>query len=266
VLSALARAAQVLDEPYWLERAQRTAAFLRRELVDSTGGRLWRSRCAGRAGTPGFAEDYACLIAGLIDLYEAGGGVEWLQWAGELQDQMDLLFRDTAEGGYFGSAAGDSTIVVRLKEGYDGAEPAAGSVAALNLLRLSALLGREDWRRLAESTISSFRIQLEAAPQALPQLLVAVDFGREPVQQLVFAGRPEDPALRALVREAHRGLARPRVLLWADGGSGQEWLARQRPELAGKRPLGGRAALYLCRGATCLPPITEVTQVAPLLD
>ncbi len=264
-LSALARAAQVLDEPLWLERARRTAAYLRTELVEPTTGRLWRSRCGGRAEVAGFAEDYACLIAGLIDLYEAGGGGEWLRWAAELQGQMDALFRDPADGGYYGSAAGDPTILVRMKESYDGAEPAAGSVAALNLLRLATLLGREDCRRQAEETIASLRPQWSVGPHALPQLLVAVDFGREPVQQWVFAGRPGDPALRALVREAHRRLERPRVILWADGDAGQEWLVRQRPELAAMVPVAGRPALYLCREATCLPPITEVAEVARAL-
>ena len=264
-LAALARAAQVLDEPVWLERARRTAAFLRSALVDPGSGRLLRSRCGARAGVPGFAEDHACLIAGLIDLYEAGGGVEWLRWAAELQESMDTFFRDAADGGYCGSAAGDPSILVRMKDGYDGAEPAAGSVGALNLLRLAALLGREEWRHQAAVTIASFRIQLAAGPQALPQLLVAVDFAREPVPQLVFAGRPEDPALQALVRAVHRGLARPRVILWAAGGAGQEWLTRQRPELAAMRPVDGRAALYLCREAICLPPVTEAAEVARLL-
>ncbi len=265
-ISAFARAAQMLDEPHWLEGARRTAGFLRAQLVDAAGGRLLRSRCGSVAGAPGFAEDYACLISGLIDLYEAGGDAEWLRWAAELQEQMDPLFRDAADGGYFGSAAGDPTILVRLKERYDGAEPAAGSVAALNLLRLAALLGREDWRLQEEETISSMRAQWSAVPQVLPQLLVAVDFTLEPAQQWVFAGPPGDPALRALAREAHRRLARPRVILWAGGGgAGQEWLERLRPELAAMRPVGGQPALYLCRGAMCLPPVTEAAQVAGLL-
>ena len=211
------------------------------------------------------AEDYAGLIAGLLDLYEAGGGAEWLHWAAELQELMDSLFRDETDGGYFGSAAGDPSILVRLKESYDGAEPAAGSVAALNLLRLAALLGREAWRRQAEATIASLQPHWLMAPQALPQLLVAADFASEPVQQLVFAGQPDDPALRALVRAAHRRLARPRVILWADGGAGQEWLAQQRPELTAMHPVDGKAALYLCRGATCLPPVTAAAEVERLL-
>jgi uncharacterized protein YyaL (SSP411 family) len=264
-LSALARASQVLDEPRWLERARRTAVFLRAALVGPQTGRLWRSWCAGRAEVEGVAEDYAGLIAGLLDLYEAGGGAEWLRWAVELQEQMDSLFRDERAGGYFGSAAGDPWMPVRLKESYDGAEPAAGSVAALNLLRLAAMIGREAWRHQAEATIASLRAQWMAAPQALPQLLVAADFAREPVQQLVFAGRTDDPALRALVRATQRRLARPRVILWADGGAGHEWLAQRRPELAAMQAVEGKPALYLCRGATCLPPITEEAEVERML-
>ena len=102
--------------------------------------RSWR----GEASTiPGFAEDYAFLIQGLLDLYEAIWEVDWLKWALELQERQDELFRDERGGGYFGSAAGDPLVAVRMKEDYDGAEPSANSISALNLLRFARMLHDE---------------------------------------------------------------------------------------------------------------------------
>ncbi|HQF38281.1 MAG TPA: thioredoxin domain-containing protein [Opitutaceae bacterium] len=264
-LSALARAAQVLDEPAWREAAVRTARFLRAHLYDADTGRLRRSWCDGRSEAIGFAEDYACLIAGLIDLYEAGGGLEWLQWAETLQERMEVLFGDRANGGYFGSVTDDPALIARLKDDYDGAEPAANSVAALNLLRLAAMLGREDWRSRAAATIAALQGTWLSAPQALPQLLVAVDFAQGPVHQIVLVGRRSDPALGRLAAALHRGLELPRIILWVDGAAEREWFAHRLPWVGAMKEPDGRAAAYVCRGTACLPPIHTPEELARVM-
>ena len=105
--------------------------------------RSWR----GEAGSiAGFAEDYAFLIQGLLDLYEADWEVDWLKWALELQERQDALFWDETGGGYFSSAAGDPLVPLRMKEDYDGAEPSANSISALNLLRFARMLHDEAFR------------------------------------------------------------------------------------------------------------------------
>ncbi len=264
-ISALARAAQVLDDPAWREAAVRTARFLRTNLWDAVTGRLRRSWCAGRSEVSGFAEDYACLIAGLIDLHEAGGGVEWLQWAETLQERMEVLFGAAEHGGYCGSAADEPALVARLIDEYDGAEPAATSVAALNLLRLSALLGREEWRERAQAAIAALGGTWMASPQALPQLLVAVDFARGPVRRIVLSGRRSDPALGRLAAALHRRLERPRVILWVEGAAEREWFARRLPWL---RPMGeadAAATALVCDDTACLPPIRDPEELARAL-
>ena len=98
---------------------------------------------------PGYAEDYACVTFGLIELFQATGDPHWLEWALVLQRRLDELFWDPAEGGWFSTTGDDPTVLLRLKETYDGAEPAASSVAALNLLALSHLTGDADDERNA---------------------------------------------------------------------------------------------------------------------
>ena len=147
MVSALARGAQVLGEPERLAAASRAAEFIERELYDAKTGTLFRSWREGRSDIPGFAEDYAYLIQGLLDLYEAGFEIRWLQWAVKLQARMDTLFWDPEQGGYFNSRADDPSVIVRLKEDYDGAEPAPNSVAAMNLIRLDWMLGIAGARR-----------------------------------------------------------------------------------------------------------------------
>ncbi len=264
-ISAFARASQVLGEPAWREAAVRTARFLRANLYDAATGRLRRSACEGRSAAVGFAEDYACLIAGLIDLHEAGGGLEWLQWAETLQERMEVLFWDPAHGGYFGSAADDPALIARLKDDYDGAEPAATSVAALNLLRLAALLGREEWRGRGETAIAALRGTWRSLPQALPQLLVAVDFAQGPVWRIVLVGRRSDPALGRLAAALHRRLELPRIILWVEGAAEREWVARRHPWVLAMGEADAAATAFVCRDTACLPPIRDPEELARAL-
>ena len=139
MISAYARAAQVLDEPRYLETATRAAKFLRANLYDEKSKLLFRNYRDGRSAVEGFADDYAFVIQGLLDLYEASFDVEWLKFATQLQETQDRLFFDDKNGGYFTTSGKDASVLLRMKDDNDSAEPAASSVAALNLLRLSQI-------------------------------------------------------------------------------------------------------------------------------
>ena len=139
MISAYARAAQVIDEPRYLEIATRAAKFLRANLYDEKSKLLFRSYRDGRSAVEGFADDYAFVVQGLLDLYEASFDVEWLKFARQLQETQDRLFFDEKNGGYFTTSGKDASVLLRMKDDNDSAEPAASSIAALNLLRLSQI-------------------------------------------------------------------------------------------------------------------------------
>src|SRR5256886_1333411 len=139
MISAYARTAQVLDDARYLEIATRAATFLRANLYDPSRKILFRNYRGSRSDIEGFADDYAFVIQGLLDLYEASFNVEWLKFAMELQQTQDRLFFDEKNGGESNPRGRDGNVLFRVKEDNDGAEPAARPVAALNLLRLSQL-------------------------------------------------------------------------------------------------------------------------------
>ncbi len=257
MISALSRGEQVLGGGDHAAAAVKAAEFLRRGLYDEERGILYRSHRDGRGSIPGFAEDYAFLVQGLLDLYEATFEVRWLQWAERLQEAMDASFWDEARGGYFNSSAADRSLVLRLKDDYDGAEPAACSVAALNLFRLSLFsVRREELRARAVRTITSLRTQWEKTPQALPQMLCALEMAVEPPRQVVIAGDPRSADFRALAAVVHERTGPRRMLLAADGGEGQRWLSERAPWLADVKPQEGRATAYVCEHQTCRPPVS----------
>lgn len=274
MISGMAKAAQVLatttgrDGPPaapYLQAAQRAAEFVRRELYDESRGVLFRSWLHGRGATQGFAEDYAYLVQGLLDLYQASFAIGWLQWAVTLQATMDREFWDEARGGYFNSRADDASLVLRLKEDYDGAEPAPSSVAALNLLRLEEMVGGDAYRSQALRTIEAFRSQWSRSPQALPQMLCAIELALEPPRHVVLAGDPTMADFQALTAVLHVTLGPRRSLLCADGGEGQAWLASRLPWLEPMRPLAGQATAYVCEHFACQTPVNTPDGLRKLL-
>ncbi len=271
MISALAKGAQVLGEAEHRAAATRAAEFIQRELYDPATGVLYRSWRGGRSAIAGFAEDYACLIQGLLDLYETGFEIRWLQWAEKLQAKMDELFWDPRGGGYFNSRADDPTVIVRLKEDYDGAEPSPNSVAALNLVRLEWMIGNaagvvdpgtglseagysRSYGQRAELLIEAFRPQWSRTPQALPQMLVALEMLLAEPRTVVLAGDPATAEFQALAAVLPERLGRARVWLCADGGAGQRWLAGRRAYLGEIKPGPGGATAYVCENFTCSAP------------
>ncbi len=263
MISALARAAQVLDEPRYLAAAQRSARFINEHLWRD--GALTRSFRHEPSGIAAFADDYAALIAGLLDLYEADFDTAWLAWALDLQAKMDALFYDKALGGYFQTAPGASDILFRTKEDYDGAEPAPSSLAASNLLRLAQITDSKDFRERAEKTIASASAQLDRLPSAMTQMLCAVDASLAKPRQIVIAGRRGADDTRALLREVRATFSPNQIVFLADGAEGQKWLGEKLEFFRSVSPVDGKAAAYVCENFTCREPVTDPAKLRELL-
>src|SRR5205085_4712832 len=142
---------------------------------------------------------YAFVIQALLDLYEASFDTQWLKFALQLQTRMDELFWDGANGGYFATSGNDSSVLLRMKEDNDSAEPAASSIAALNLARLAAIRAERRFEDRAHETIKAFSAQLANFPTALPQMLVAWDLLQTGFSQIVIAGSRTHPVTKALL-------------------------------------------------------------------
>jgi uncharacterized protein len=273
MISALARAAvspaaclaDVRDG--YRAAAVRAAEFIERELFDAKRGVLYRNYREGRGANEAFAEDYAYLIAGLLDLYEATFDARWLRWAEGLQQVMEALFGDAAHGGYFNSRGDDASIVLRLKEDYDGAEPSPNSVAAANLLRFAGLFHDEAARGRALGTIEALRAQWAKAPHALPEMLCAIERALELPRQVVLAGDPTAEDFRALATELHARPGPRRAILAAPGDDeAGRWLAKRAPWLAAMKPAAdGRARAFVCERFTCQAPVATAEELRAVL-
>ena len=260
MISAFARAGMALGEDRYTAAAQRAAEFVRREMFSA--GRLLRSWRQG-PGPEGFAEDYAAMAVATLDLYEATGAIAWLQWAGELQHALDERFLDRDHGGYYSARESDPSILVRMKEDHDGAEPAASSLAARNALRLARMLDDPAAEARALETLAAFSETLSRSPASMPAMLTALLLSLTPRRQIVIAGPPA--AAAPLARAARELTAPETALLYADAGEGQQWLAARLPLMQTPNLAANSPGAYICENFTCKLPVTTVPDLRALL-
>jgi uncharacterized protein YyaL (SSP411 family) len=265
MISAYARAAQGLDEPRYLEAATRAAKFVRANLYDESPKILFRSFRNGRSDIEGFADDYSFVIQSLLDLYEAGFDIEWLKFALELQQTQDRLFVDEKNGGYFSTSSKGSSVPLRLKDDNDSAEPAASSVAALNLLRLAQFRNDKQLDERARKTIDAFTPTLTHFASAMPQMLVALDYSLAKPRQIVIAGKIDNDQTRDLLREVQRHFIPNKILILADGGNGQSYFGETNEAIRAMAPIDGKPAAYVCENFTCKAPVTDRKALRDLL-
>jgi len=265
MISAFARAGQVLGEPSYIQSAQGATDFIQSKLYDPQNGTLMHRYREGDAGINGFLDDYTNLIQGLIDLYEASFRVPDLTWAITLQETQDRLFWDAKGGGYFQTPPGDKSILVRMRDAYDGAEPSANSIAAMNLLRLAEMANRPAWLEKADQAFQAFSPQIERAPETLPQMMAAVDFALSKPRQVVIAGNRTRQDTQALLNVVNQRYLPNKVLFVVDDASGQQ-LAGWLPFIQGMHPIDGKATAYVCENYTCKLPTSDPERVAALLD
>ena len=266
MISSLARGYQVLQEEKYLRAAERAATFITEKLYDRQSGRLKRRYREGEAAIEGLVDDYAFFIQGLLDLYETSLDGRWLILAMELTETQNRLFWDSDNGGFYSTAGEDPSILIRMKEDYDGAEPSPNSIAVLNLLRLSQMAGNETWREMAQRSIQAFERRLLSTPYAMPQMMAAVNFYLDKPKQILIAGQRNSPDTKAILREVHKRFIPNKILVLADGGPAQQRLAASLEILNSLRQIDGKATAYICQDYVCKLPANDVAVVARLLD
>jgi len=246
--------------PY-LDAARRAAAFVREQMWQAKSGILLRRYREGHAEIDGYAEDYAYMIHGLLELFQADPQPMWLEWAIALQRRQDELFWDEQAGGWFSTTGNDPSVLLRMKEDYDGAEPTASSVSVLNLLVLSHLVEDAAWSDRIERTLRLFATRLEQMGRGVPMMAAALSTYLAGVQQIVIAeGDPStssaraDDALDRFVAMRHL----PFAIQLRVTPEAQRALGASLPFLAAMQPLAGITAAYVCRNFTCRQPVTTV--------
>jgi len=267
MIAAFARASRVLaggarsledSDPSERHRAAaaRAAVFIKQTMWNAKTGTLLRRYRAGDAAIDGYAEDYAYLIFGVLELFQATGDAEWLAWARTLQARQDELFWDAEGGGWFSTTGADPSVLLRMKEDYDGAEPSPTSVSALNGWTLAHLTGEGAYAERAAEAMASFGGRLEDQGRAVPFMAAALSASLSGGEQIVIVGRRGEADTQAMWQTAHQRYRPFGVVVLADP-SEQAALAVHMPWVAEMKMIDNKATAYVCRDFACDAPSTD---------
>jgi uncharacterized protein YyaL (SSP411 family) len=255
MISAYARAALVLGEAAYARTAGRAADFVLDRMRKD--GRLLRSYKDGAAHHNAYLDDYAFLIAALLDLYEATGEMRWLREAISLDRVLERHYEDEKAGGFFMTSDDHEDLLAREKPAYDGAEPSGNSVAALNLLRLHELTTDDAYRRRADRTLAALGDVLERAPAALSEMLLAVDFRSDVAKEIVIVTPDSASGAEPFLERLRTTFLPNRTLSVTAEGNALEKHARLVPLLTGKVARGGKTTAYVCEQRVCDLPTSD---------
>jgi len=253
MISAFAKAAQVLGNPDYSAHAVKAADFVLRSMR-APDGRLLRTYSAGsKPKLNGYLEDYAFLLDAVISLYEATFDARWIEAALGLAKVLIDEFWDEAEAGFFYTGRSHEALIARTKDPHDSSIPSGNSVAVLALLRLAKLTGQQDFLVKGEATLRLFRGLMAASPIAAGQMLVALDFHLGPVQEFAVVGDLANEETRRAL-QVIRGRFLPNAVVAAKlGDKGDSSL----PLLADKTTRGP-VTTYICQNFACQAPLVGV--------
>jgi uncharacterized protein YyaL (SSP411 family) len=257
MLKGLATAYRVFNEPEFLTLALRQAFFLLRKLRDSRNGRLWHTYKLGRARQPGFLDDYAAVIDGLLALYQATFTESWLTEADQLMQYVLLNFSDTGEEVdplFFFTDKNGEELIARKKELFDNVIPASNSMMAENLFVLSLLLERQPYADRADRMLGRMQPLVQANADYLSNWAGLFALRSRPTAEIAIVG-PDADQFRTEIDAVYY----PNKVL--SGTTGRSDL----PLLDQRGPIDGKTAIYVCYNRTCQLPITDVNAIWALL-
>jgi hypothetical protein len=248
MLGALARAYAILGHAAYLAAAEKNLAFLQDKLWDAPERTLHHRWRQGGRDSVQLLTAYANLLAGTVDLYEATLEPKHLDFAVALAETMLAKFYDVAEGGFYDSAAETKDLILRAKEDYDGAEPSGNATAVLALLRLGAITERNEFKDAADKTVRLLAPRLQELPQAVPYLLMGLDFLLREPKRVVLAGDPRQSEAVALLHAIH-SVYQPNKVVLGNSGAVDDFTKT----LSAK----DGPTVYLCTGTACQPPTKD---------
>ncbi len=253
-IHGMARAAAVFDRPDWLASARRAMDFARGTLWQN--GTLLATYKDGRAHLNAYVDDYAFLIAALIELLQTDFRTDELAFARALADALLERFEDSPTGGFFFTSHDHEKLIHRPKPGFDNATPSGNGVAALALTRLGHITGDTRYLHAAERTISAFWTALEQQPAGFASMLGALAETLAPTRIVVLRG--EQDALIPWLRELAADYRPDTVVLGVPSN------AKELPEVLAK-PIGRGVNAFICQGVSCTAPISELDLMRRLL-
>jgi hypothetical protein len=251
MIAGLARAATLFQKEDWLQAAEKAFKFIQENLL-AKNGKLLRSYRNGASEIEAFADDYSTFIAAAIELYQATFNTDYLMVAEKFQNQQNDLFWDNDATGYFMTQAKDHSVLVRMKPDYDGAEPSANSLSALNLIKLGRYFNNSVFVSKAELVLKLYSFRFNRMGEAMPQMLVALDEFLTVPQYGVLTGTAK---VEDFLKEIRRYYSPARQWIRIEKEEQKEFWVKKFAYMKDMNP--EETKLYLCDSFRCQKPIDD---------
>jgi uncharacterized protein len=263
-IAALAYGARVLGNESYMSAAKKAVGFIQDKLIRADGRLMARYR-EGEAAYLGYLDDYAFLVWGLIELYQASFDLQYLELAVRLNNDMIKYFGDEGKGGYFIYGNDSEQLIARPKEDYDGATPSGNSVAALNLLRLGRLTGNPELEVEAEGVFGAFADKINSYSMGHTYMLMAVMFARGKGSEIVIVGDRKDASVQSFIDVINKSFMPYSVVVVKDVDEA-EALKKLIPYTAGQDMVDDKTTAYVCENFACRAPITDRNKLMDIFN
>ncbi|NOU97009.1 DUF255 domain-containing protein [Paenibacillus sp. LMG 31456] len=263
MIMALAKAAKALQKQEYALAARRAVDFILKELRREDGRLLARYR-DGQAAFLGYLDDYAFVVWGLIELYEATFELELLQAAVELNEEMLRLFWDKEKGGCFFYGEDGEQLFTRPKEIYDGAMPSGNSAAALNMAKLASYTYNAKLSQKADEQLKAFAGSVQKYPSGHALFMMALDYTVSAPMEIVLAGDPAKADMQEMIAKLQTQFLPNAIMMLHPKGEQGDAVRRLIPLVQDKVQLGGRATAYVCENFACHSPTTDLEELEDL--
>ena len=265
MIAALSKGASVLQEPTYLKAAEKAADFVMQNLRDPKGKLLKRYR-NGDAGLDAHLDDYAFMIWGLLNLYEAGFDTKQLNRAVELSEIMEEDFNDDEKGGFFLGSDHAEKLIIRAKTGYDGAIPSGNSIAVLILNRLYRMTGNLKWADLSEKTLRSFSQDLQQVPSGYTAMILGFMYDAYGSKEIVVVGNGRYEETQSILKELQSLYIPQKIMIFKDTNKRRDPLTKIAPWTENHSILNNKPTIYICEDFACSLPTTNLKKAIKLIQ
>jgi uncharacterized protein YyaL (SSP411 family) len=263
MISAMAKASSVFENRDYMLAAEKAMNFILNKLRTPEGKLLHRYR-EGEAGLNANADDYANLIAALLDLYEATFKNEYLKHAILLNEEFIKHFWDEKEGGFFFTSDEAEKLIMRTKEIYDGAIPSGNSVAMLNLIRLARITGESAHENRVSKIINVFSRNIFSTPSGYTQALIALNFEYGPAYEIVICGENGSEDTKGMIKVLFDKYIPNKILIL--NSPDDDEIKTIAPFLKDQKKLQNKATAYICVNYSCKVPVNSIVEFEKLLQ
>ncbi|MGY8751389.1 MAG: thioredoxin domain-containing protein, partial [Fidelibacterota bacterium] len=264
MIVAYAKAGIAFNNESFIKAAEKSSQFILNNLKD-TNGRLIKRYRNGVSGLDAHLDDYAFIIWGLLELYEATFKTSYLSEAIELNKIMIEEFWSDDGGFYLGSDKSEQ-LIVRALTGYDGAIPSGNSIAAYNLLKLTRLTGEVKFAKMAEQIFKVFSNEIENSPTGYTSILSAFMFELSKPKEIVVVGSSSSLETQSALNILRSKYIPNKVILFKDTDDKLQSLTSVAKWTSSHKMINKKTTYYICEDFSCKLPTTDIGKALKLIN